>query len=393
MSAPQVLISAGDPSGEMYAALLATELRARTGAHIFGLGGPHMREAGVELVADSSEVAVVGISEVVRRLPSVWRVYRRLADEAARRRPALAILVDFPDFNLRVAHRLHAAGIRCVYFISPQVWAWRPGRVRLIKRLVERVLCIFPFEEPFYRDAGVPVDFVGHPLVDMVKPTMDRAAFCARHQLDAAKPIVALLPGSRESEINHNLPGMIGASSFVFYQTGAQFVQAAAPGFTAHGLANMTAKHSGLEIKIRGRRQLGIAFPIKTVQNETYDALAACDCAIVASGTATVEAALLGTPMVVVYRVSGATAFIARRLVRTPHFAMVNLIAGRRVVPEFIQDEFTPQAVASVVRRLLDSPANREEMKQGLAEVRARLGPGGAIARAADILAGMISKS
>jgi len=376
MAAPQILISAGDPSGEMYAALLATELRARTGAHVFGLGGPRMREAGVELLADSSEVAVVGISEVVRRLPRVWRVYRRLADEAARRRPALAILVDFPDFNLRLAHRLHAAGIRCVYFISPQVWAWRPGRVRLIKRLVERVLCIFPFEEPFYRDAGVPVDFVGDPLVDMVKPTMDRAAFCARHKLDAAKPIVALLPGSRVSELRHHLPLLADTCIRILRDAPCQFAIARAPGLPEEEFTGI-AEH----------------LSAKVVSGATHDALAACDCAIVASGTATVEAALLGTPMVVVYRVSGATAFIARRLVRTPHFAMVNLIAGRRVVPEFIQDEFTPQAVAGVVRHLLDSPANREEMKQGLAEVRARLGPGGAIARAADILTGMISKS
>jgi lipid-A-disaccharide synthase len=356
----------------MYAAQLATALRQRTGAHIFGLGGPRMREAGVELVADSSEVAVVGISEVVRRLPGVWRAYRRLAEKAIRRKPALAILVDFPDFNLRLARRLHAAGIRCVYFISPQVWAWRRGRVHLIKRLVERVLCIFPFEEQFYRDAGVPVDFVGHPLVDMVKPTMDRAAFCARHELDATKPIVALLPGSRASELRHHLPGIAATCLSLDKALPCQFVVACAPGIAQ-------AEYQGIANSL----------PVKLVAGATHDALAACDCAIVASGTATVEAALLGAPMVVVYRVSAASAFLLRRMVRTPHFAMVNLIAGRRVVPEFIQDEFTPEAVAATVRRLLESPANRAEMKQALAEVRAKLGPGGAIARAADIIATM----
>ncbi|MGH9815607.1 MAG: lipid-A-disaccharide synthase, partial [Candidatus Acidiferrales bacterium] len=302
MTAPQLLISAGDPSGEMYAAQLATALRLRTGAHIFGLGGRCMKEAGVELLADSSQVAVVGISEVVRRLPSVWRAYRRLANEAARRRPALAILVDFPDFNLRLAHRLHAAGIRCVYFISPQVWAWRPGRVHLIKRLVERVLCIFPFEEQFYRDAGVPVDFVGHPLVDMVKPTMDRAAFCAAHHFDPAKPIVALLPGSRASELRHNLPLIAETCLLLARDVDCQFVLARAPNLP-------DADFGGIAEHLSARMVAGA----------TYDALAASDCAIVASGTATVEAALLGTPMAVVYRVSGATAFIARRLVRTPH--------------------------------------------------------------------------
>ncbi len=373
MPPPHILLSAGDLSGEMYAAQLATALRERTGAHLFGLGGPRMREAGVELLADSSEVAVVGISEVVRRLPSVWRAYRRLADEAIRRRPALAILVDFPDFNLRLAHRLHAAGIRCVYFISPQVWAWRRNRIHLIKRLVERVLCIFPFEEGFYRDAGMPVDFVGHPLVDLVKPTMDRAAFCTRFRLDPAKPIVALLPGSRESELRHHLPLLAQTCLRTLDGGACQFAIAPAPGLNEDAFREFT-------------RYLPTALASGAVQ----DALAACDAAIVASGTATVEAALLGTPMAVVYRVSATSALILRRMVRTPHLAMVNLIAGRRIVPEFIQEDFTPEAVAAVIRRLLDSPSSREEMKQALAEVRAKLGPGGAIARAADIIARLL---
>lgn len=373
MPPPHILISAGDPSGEIYAAQLATALRERTGAQLFGLGGPRMREAGVELLADSSEVAVVGISEVVRRLPSVWRVYRRLADEAIRRRPALAILVDFPDFNLRLAHRLRAVGIRCVYFISPQVWAWRPGRIHLIRRLVERVLCIFPFEEPFYRDAGVPVDFVGHPLVDMVQPTLDRAAFCARHSLDPATPIVALLPGSRTSELRHHLP-LIAETCLRILQGGpCQFALAAAPGLPA-------SEFNGLTLHLHAT----------LISGATHHALAAADAAIVASGTATVEAALLGAPMAVVYRVSATSALILRRMIRTPHFAMVNLIAGRRVVPEFIQDDFTPAAVAAVIRRLLDSPSARDEMRAALADVRARLGPPGAISRAADIIARLL---
>jgi lipid-A-disaccharide synthase len=373
MPQPPILISAGDPSGEMYAAQLATALRERTAAHLFGLGGPRMREAGVELLADSAEVAVVGISEVVRRLPSVWRVYRRLADEAIRRRPALAILVDFPDFNLRLAHRLHAAGIRCVYFISPQVWAWRPGRVHLIKRLVERVLCIFPFEEPFYRDAGVPVDFVGHPLVDMVKPTMGRAAFCARHRLDPAKPMVALLPGSRSSELRHHLPPIAETCLRILQNGPCQFAIAGAPGLPDSDFSGLT-QH----------------LPAMLITGVTHDVLAAADASIIASGTATIEAALLGAPMAVVYRVSATSALILRRMIRTPHFAMVNLIAGRRVVPEFIQDDFTPDAVAAVIRRLLDSPSSRDEMRRALADVRARLGPGGAIPRAAAIITNLL---
>jgi lipid-A-disaccharide synthase len=369
-----ILISAGEPSGEMHAARLAAALHARTGAHLFGLGGTRMREAGVELLADSSQVAVVGISEVVRRLPSVWKVYRQLADDAARRKPDLAILVDFPDFNLRLARRLHRQGVRIVYFISPQVWAWRPKRMQLIRRLVSRVLCIFPFEEEFYQRADVPVNFVGHPLVDAVRPTMTREQFAARYQLDAAKPIVALLPGSRPAEIAHMLPGMLDACRHLERDGQYQFVLAAAPGIPQESLQDHT--RSGP--------------PLHIVEGATYDALAAADCAIVSSGTATVEAALLGTPMVVVYRVSAATAFIARRMVRTPFFSMVNLIAGRRVVPELIQEAFTLEAVAAEVRRLLGSAVEREIMRKDLAEVKRRLGPGGAIEKAAGIIAGML---
>ena len=374
MKKPLILISAGEPSGEMHAARLAAALRARTGAHIFGLGGPRMREAGVELLADSSQVAVVGISEVIKRLPSVWKVYRQLADESARRKPDLAILVDFPDFNLRLARRLHRQGVRIVYFISPQVWAWRPERVHLIRRLVARVLCIFPFEEDFYRRADVPVNFVGHPLVDAVKPTMTREQFVARYELDASKPIVTLLPGSRPGEIAHNFPGILEGCDILERKGDCQFVVGAAPGMTSKTFQEFAQNGPKLHV----------------VEGATYDALAAADCAIVSSGTATVEAALLGAPMVVVYRVSATTAFIARRMVRTPFFSMVNLIAGRRVVPELIQEAFTPEAVAAEARKLLGSAGERETMRNDLAEVKRKLGAGGAIEKAAGIIAGML---
>lgn len=374
--APQILISAGEPSGEMYAAQLATALHSRTGAHLFGLGGPRMREAGVELLADSSEVAVVGISEVMRRLPAVWRVYRQLADEAARRKPDLAILVDFPDFNLRLARRLHAQGVRIVYFISPQVWAWRPGRVHLMKRLVERVICIFPFEEKFYRNAGVPVDFVGHPLVDSVQPRMTRAELCAQFGFEPADPMVALLPGSRPSELAHNFPTILDACRKLLHLQGRN----------CNLIVGVAPSLSESEVARYARADLWVYLAV----GKTYDALAAADVSVVASGTATVEAALLEAPMVVVYRVSATTAFIARRMVRTPHFAMVNLIAGRRVVPELIQEDFTAEAVAREAHRLLTDKPAREQMKSDLAEVHAKLGSRGAIERAAGIIAGML---
>ncbi len=378
MSAPEILISAGEASSDMYAARLATALRARTGARLFGMGGKRMAEAGVELIADYHQVAVVGISEVLHKIPTVIGVQRKIASEAVRRRAALAILVDSPGTHLGVARRLKNNGIRVGYFIGPQVWAWRPGRVRVVKRLVERMVVIFPFEEEIYREAGVPVDFVGHPLVDVVRASMSRTEFAARHGLDAGRPIVTLLPGSRRSEIERHYPLIMEACERLSREArshGAiQFVLAAAPAL-------------GSELFAPYARP-GVS--VTRVEGATYDALSAADCAIVASGTATVEAALLGTPMVVVYRVSPTSAFVLKRMVRSPFIAMVNLIAGRRVVPELIQDQFTSAAVGEEVRKLLESPAARDEMKAGLAEVRTKLGPGGAIERAADIFAGML---
>jgi len=376
MTRPQILISAGEASGEMYAAQLATALRRNADIHLFGLGGPRMREAGVELLADCSEVAVVGISEYVWRVPAGWRILRRLVAESAQRQPALAILVDAPALNLHLARRLRQQGVRNVYFICPQFWAWRPWRVRLVRRRFALALCIFPFEEGFYRNAGVPVDFVGHPLVDQVHPTISREEFARRYNLDADQPIIALLPGSRASELAHNLPPMLEACHLLAPKRPYQSVLAVAPSVKLRQLADYARPD----------------VPVRLVEGATYDALAAADLAIVSSGTATVEAALLGTPMVVVYRVSPTTAFVLRRLrlVRAPFFSMVNLIAGKRVVPELIQDDFTPQRVAEEVERLLGSRETREQMKRDLGAVRSRLGPGGAIERAAEIIARML---
>jgi lipid-A-disaccharide synthase len=374
MNEKQVLISAGEASSDMYAARLATALRERTGAKFFGMGGPRMAAAGVELVADYHEVAVVGIAEVLHKIPSVIAVQNRLKREAERRKAALAILVDSPGTHLGVARRLNQINVPVGYFIGPQVWAWRAGRVRIVKRRVARMVVIFPFEEKIYRDAGVPVDFVGHPLVDIAKPTMTRAEFSAKHNLNPSRPIVTILPGSRPNEIAQNYPRVIEACELLAKSGNVQFVHAAAPGLSADFFA----------------RYARPAIDIRRVEGATYDALAAADCAIVASGTATIESALLGTPMVVVYRVKPTSALILRSMIRTPFFSMVNLIAERRVVPELIQDDFTPAAVEIEVRRLLDSPAARDKMKSGLAEVRTKLGPGGAIERAADIFARML---
>ncbi len=374
MSERPILLSAGEASSDMYAARLATALRARTGAPMFGMGGARMAEAGVELVADYHEVAVVGITEVLHKIPTVIGVQNRLKREAKARNARLAVLVDSPGTHLGVARRMKQIGVPVGYFIGPQIWAWRPGRVRVVKRLVNRMVVIFPFEEPIYREAGMPVDFVGHPLVDTVRSTMSRAEFATRHGLDAGRPIVTILPGSRPSEIAQNYPAVVAACGRLASPGGPQFVHAAAQGLSD----DFFTQYAKPNVKIT------------RVRGETYEALAAADCAIVASGTATVEAALLGTPMVVVYRVKRVTAAIMKRLIRTRYIAMVNLIAGRQVVPELIQDQFTVENVEREARKILESAANREEMKAGLAEVRAKLGPGGAIERAADIFAGML---
>ena len=378
MTPPNILLSAGEASSDMYAAQLATALRQRTGAQIFGMGGRRMTEAGVELVADYHEVAVVGIAEVLHKIPTVIGVQRRLAAEAIRRKAKLAILVDSPGTHLGVARRLKNAGIPVGYFIGPQIWAWRPGRVRVVRRQVQRMVVIFPFEEEIYRAAGVPVTFVGHPLVDTVRPTKSREQFAAEHGLDPMRPTVALLPGSRRSEVRRNFPTILDSCAKLAKGKnaieGIQFVHAAAPGLGATFWQAFERT----------------ALSVKRVENAAYDVLHAADCAIVASGTATVEAALMGTPLVVVYRVAPATALVLRQMLRTPVIGMVNLIAQRRVAPELVQNDFTPDAVEREVRYLLESPAAREEARAALAEVCGKLGPGGAIERAADVFAGML---
>jgi len=375
MNATQVLLSAGEASGDMYAARLAEALKQRGIRQIFGMGGPRMEAAGVELIAHASDVTVSGVSEVVGKVPALRRTLRKLVSAAETRQPKIAVLTDFPGFHLRLARMLKAHGVRCVYFIAPQFWAWRPWRARLVKRRFVKALCIFPFEEEFYRKAGVDATFIGHPLVDFVRPSMPKNEFLAQHGIDRARPVVALLPGSRHNEIKHNWPAVVGACERIAQaQPECQFVLAAAPGLA--DAASLPAVPANPKIAV--------------VRGQTYDCVSSADVAIVASGTATVETALLGTPMVVVYRVAPVTSVVLRGLVTTPYFAMPNLIARRKVVPELFQADCSPQRIAEAVLRLLGSNTAREEMQAGLADVRRRLGPGGAIERAADIIAEMV---
>jgi lipid-A-disaccharide synthase len=361
----------------MYAARLATALKQRADVQLFGMGGPQMRAAGVEIIVDYAEVSVLGITEVLKKLPSLRQAMRRLVEEAQRRRPPLAILTDFPGFHLRLARKLSPLGSRNIYYICPQFWAWRPWRANLVRRRFAQALCIFPFEERFYRDAGVAVEFIGHPLVGNVQANMSCAEFCAEHRLNADQPIVTILPGSRRGEIEYH--AAILAEALTPLRSAipeVQAVVAVAPG------VNRTELEACF----------GSGNAVRFVTGATYDALAAADLAIVSSGTATVEAALLGKPMIVIYRLSPLTAKLAKPLVRTKFFSMVNLIAGREVVPELIQDDFTPIRVASEAVSLLSASQESLEklalMRLGLAEVTRLLGPPGAVERAADVIMG-----
>src|SRR5947208_4129427 len=405
MNAMRIMIVAGERSGDIYGGELVAALRARIPElSAFGCGGEAMRGAGVETLEDAHRLSMAGITEVVTGLARAWRALRRLAREAERRRPALAVLIDFPDFNLRLAKRLRALGIRVVYFVSPQIWAWRRGRIRQLRERVEKVLCIFDFEEKLYREAGVPVEYVGHPLLGRVRPRMTREQFFQSAGLDPTVTTVALLPGSRRREVAVHLPIMLDAVARLQSRHRVQFVTAVAPSLDPEWMNSRfrgielarplaTGQSSGPARRLTGGAKITRSKTLSRVEaltRATYDALAYSDLALVASGTATVEAAILGRPMVVVYRVSRLTWAAGKLLVKVPFYSMVNLLAGKAVVRELMQGEFTATKLAAAAEFLLDHPEARETMARELAAVRARLGPGHAIERAADAVARLL---
>ena len=350
----RILISAGEASGEMYGAQLIEALSRRDPSlEFFGIGGDRMRAAGCDTVVDAKDLAVVGISEIVSHLPKIYARFRRLIAEADRRRPSLAVVIDSPAFNWRVARQMHKRGIPVVYYVCPQFWAWRQGRVRLLRKYVNKALVIFPFEEKFYRDRGVDATFVGHPLADLSPPSIDRHAYATTYRLDAAKPWITLMPGSRLKEVRMNLPTILDSASKL--GSGYEFLLPVAP-ILDHGfIESLIGRH-----------------PIRLV-SDALPALAHSRAGIIASGTATVEAAMMGTPFVMVYRVSPLTYFLGRSRVKVSHFAMVNLIAGKEVVPELVQHDFTADKVVARVREILPNGQARYRMIAGLAEVKTLL--------------------
>lgn len=366
----RVMISCGEPSGDVYAADLAREILAREpGAQVTGFGGPRLRAAGAHLVADFHGLSVTGLSEAVSILPRAFRTIEHLVAEAKARRPDVFVAIDFPDFNFRLMARLKALGIPVVYYISPQLWAWRAGRMKTMQRLVDRVLVIFPFEEQLYRAAGVDVRFVGHPMVDLARPSQPREAFLRAHGLDPTAPVVALLPGSRRNELERILPDMAAAVPLIRQQVpGVQFVVACAPGLDDAQFAGFGAGAPGAPVLVRSAAD---------------DVLAAADVVVVASGTATLQTALHEKPMVVVYRVSRLT-YLAKPLALVDMYAMPNLIAGRRIVPELIQGDFTPARVAAETARYFREPGHYGATRDLLARVRMQLGAPGASGRAAE---------
>ena len=369
----RVLLSCGEPSGDLYAGALTRELRALSpGADVFGLGGPQFTAAGGRAVADYRGLAVTGLTEPITRIPQFMAARRSLLASASKTPPDVFVPIDFWGFNHKLARSLRRQGIPVVYYVSPQLWASRPWRMKTMREIAERVLVIFPFEEAIYRDAHVPAEFVGHPLVDLATPSRPRAELLATMKLPAAAPTVAILPGSRPGEVSRILPDLVAAAGLVRARVpDVQFLVARAPNLD-----------DGLFDVLRGGRLPQSV----TVEADTDAVLASADVALTASGTATVQAALHDTPMVIVYRVSPWTYRLGRRLLKVSTFGMVNLIAGSRIVPELIQDAFTPQAVADEAVSMLTDPARAARIRQGLREVRERLGGGGASRRAAEAI-------
>jgi lipid-A-disaccharide synthase len=390
-SSLKIMIVAGEASGDRHGASLAralSKLSPGVDLELFGSGGEEMRGAGVETLVDARDVAIIGIPEIARALGKLYRAYRKLLDAARARRPSVVVLIDWPDFNIRLARKLHREGLKIVYYISPQVWAWRGYRVRALRRYVDKMLVILPFEEEFYKNSGVEVEYVGHPLAEVVRASASREEFAGKFGLDPGRPIIALLPGSRHKEVQYHLPAMLDAAERLrIADCGLRIVGPARPKFKDPRITHRESAIRDPQFvvpvastidreqidSIVGRSGKRDALDLAIIERDTYDALAHSEIAVVASGTATVEAALLGTPMVIVYRGSEFNWRLIRPLIKLDTFGMVNLIAGRRVVPELMQNDVTGEKIAREVARILGDPGRLAQIESDLGVVRERL--------------------
>jgi lipid-A-disaccharide synthase len=374
-----ILIVAGEASGDLHGSQLVRELRALDqNLEFYGVGGGNMQAAGVRLSAHISDMAVVGFTEVLSKLKRIAAVYRLLKKQLTSTLPSLVILIDYPEFNLFFARALKKRNIPIAYYISPQIWAWRQGRVRKIARLITKMIVIFQFEKEFYDNAGVDVSFVGHPLLDMVRPRLSRSEALRQFNLKPHIPTIGLLPGSRLGEIRRHLPVFLGAVPLIAQRLDSvQFVVPCAPGINTAEIAAMCQGHED---------------SVRVVKDDIYDVMNVADFMLVASGTATVEAAIMGTPMAIVYQVSPFTYHLGRLLIKTQNVGMVNIIAERTIVPELIQHDFTPEAVATTATQYLRDPAALKAMKEELSIVRERLGDPGASRRAAQAVYNLLNQ-
>ncbi len=377
MSPKKILMVAGEVSGDIHGAHLVEAIhRIDPKIQLLGMGGEGLERAGMKVLFHSQDLAVVGITEVFLKLRIILRAFRILKQSLDQEKPDLVILIDFPDFNLRLAKSVYRKGIPILYYISPQIWAWRPRRVHLIAQRVRKMIVFFPFEVPFYEAAGVEVEWVGHPLLDIVKPTLSKEEAFQRFGLDPQRRTIGLLPGSRIQEVERLFPSLLASAHLLYREVpDLQFIIPLAPGIPRTTLSSLLSN---------------ISIPVKVVEGWTYDAMNLSELLIMASGTATLEAAILGKPMIIIYKVSLPSYWVGKAMVRVDHIGLANLVAGERIAPELIQKDVNPQRISEEALRILKDSGFQQKMVESMQEVRQRLGHPGAAQRAARIVVSML---